>query len=226
MLPSLSRETVQFLSILLFGTGAIVLIVGDANIAAVRATGIVLCAFAIWFVMMSESVFLSKVQAQMHEALDALSVKREGEVQELLSFLKGAKLASSPMESADATAIFINDLPYPAFVMTPMMGILKANIHLTNLLGWESGALDGRPVMDINDKTVMSAVGAITSSARHIDKKELSLRYVYLHKDTTRIYGNLHVIKLPDGSFFMVFHPDADNVVTDDDLAKLLAPRD
>ena len=223
MLPNLPREAVQFCSLMLFGAGAIILIAGGADVAEVRATGIVLCAAAIWSIMMSESVLLGKVQIEMQTALKKFNDKRDEEVQELIGFLKQSKINAHPMESSEGMRVFIQTLPYPSFIMSSMMGILSTNSHMTNLLGWEPGELDGRPAYEINDASVMSAVGAIAASQEHVEKKEISLRYVYLHKNDTRIYGNLHVIKLPDSAFFMVFHPDEDNIITDEQLKNMLS---
>ena len=172
--------------------------------------------------MISESALHAKVQHEMSAALEVLRKRQAREIQELLDFLEESRINASPMESSQGMMSFIDNLPYPSFIMSPAMGIMKANVRLADILGWEFGELDGRPAIDINDAAVMSSAAPIAFGHQNLDKKQISLRYVYLHKDGTRIYGNLHVIKLPDGAYFMVFHPDSENVLNDHDLTQIL----
>ncbi len=221
MFPNIPREITQFISLLFLTLGIAMMVTSPAPLFGVASIG-----FSCWILMISESALHAKVQHEMSVALEALRNRQSKEIQELLDFLERSRINSSPMETASGMMMFIDTLPYPAFVMSSSMGIIKANAHLTKLLGWSDGELNGKPALRINDASVMSGIGAAVSDQHNSDKKEISLRYVYVHKKGDRIWGNLHVVKIPDGSFFMVFHPDADNIVTDDDLAKLLAPRD
>ena len=222
MFPYIPRNFVQFISLFLFGAGAIVIVAGGWEDTMSRAIGICLMAGSIWFVMMSESVFLGKVQAQMHQVLDTLSAKREAEIQELLDFLKGSKLASTPMDSWDGVKAMVTTLPYPAFLLSPSMEIIKTNDHMTDLLGYEQNALNGKPVYLINDITLLSHTANVARREEYIDKEHLSMRYMYMHKDGSGVVGSLHVIKVIDGAFFMVFHPDTNNMITDNDLNRIL----
>ncbi len=102
MLPQIPRPYVQFISMLLFGTGAITLIMGDASIPEVRAAGIVLCAFSIWFVMMSESVLLSKVQTKMQITLEKFNRHREKEIARHMQKIEMISRNANPLHSIES----------------------------------------------------------------------------------------------------------------------------
>ena len=87
MFTKIPREQIRFLSALSFSMGALILILGGWKLEVFRATGITCMAGAIWLIAMSESILLSKVQNEMHCALEEFSRKRESEIQDLLYFL-------------------------------------------------------------------------------------------------------------------------------------------
>ena len=127
MLPKLSRDQVQIVSIFLFMVGIAVLVSGGWSNELFRSIGISMMEGSIWFVMISESILLGKVQNEMHLVLEKLSAKREREIEELLYFLREAKLRRDPWSSIEAASAYIDKLPYPAYVITPEMRIYKFN---------------------------------------------------------------------------------------------------
>lgn len=217
MIPHLPRETAQFVS-------ALMLLIGIYLMTATSAIthGCALIGVAVWIMLISESVLLGKVQTEMASALQNMSAKREREVEELLYFLRHSKICSSPLESVESASRFIMNLPHPGVILGPALGIICANNKFTSALGRPNGSLDGRQAHEINDNVVMSRIGDLRNRPEHIDSKALSLRYVYKHKDGSNVFGSLHVIKMVDGCFFMMFHPDADNIVDQKELEGML----
>ena len=220
---NLPRNQVQLISFLLFHAGALILIMGGWHNEMGRSVGIALMAGSIWFVMMSESVFLTKVQNEMQQALDGFSRKRECEIQELLYFLKQSQLSAGPFDSWEGAKDLCNKLNQPSFVMGATFNIIKANKGMTDLLGWSDGGLDGIAGHVINDNSIMPIVGEICTHPPHDEKIELSLRYVYLHKSKKRVFGLLSLRKIVDGGFFMIFQPDEHCIIKDADLKKILS---
>ena len=221
MFPNLPRSQVQFLSLLLFSAGAIVIICGGWQNEGTRAVGITLMAGAIWSIMMSESILLEKVQNEMRVVLESLSKKREREIEDLLYFLRQSKIAANPLESWDGAKQFLDTIQFPAMVLTSNYQIVKANEKMTILLGHEKGVLDGSPAYAINHAVVMSKIGELCSKEPHVNKKAMHTRYVYLHKSGEMITGLMDANLMVDGGFFVVFHPDKDNVINDHDLKAL-----
>ena len=74
----------------------------------------------------------------------------------------------------------------------------------------------------INDNAVMSRVGELVNRPEHESSSAHSLRYVYKHVDGSNVFGSLHVIKMVDGCFFIMFHPDSDNIVNQEELEDML----
>ena len=210
------RAWVQAISLIFFACGIIQFLIGHFE------TGAVLTGIGFYIMIMSESIMLQKVNLEMAKALESLRKKQDGEVQELIYFLRKSKVNADPFHSWDACNAFVCKLGFPSFLMSPTLGIVKANKHMTDLLGYKFGDLDGVPAARINDKTVMSEVGVYTSLPRFHDLAFLNMRYVYVSKEGKRIWGTLTVTKIVDGAFFMVFHPDKDLVINDEALKNIL----
>ena len=210
------RVWAQAISLVFFACGFVQFFTGQFEIGAI------LTGTAFYIMIMSESMMLQKVNLEMAKALESLRKKQDSEVQELLYFLRKSKVNADPFHSWDACKTFISKLGFPSFLMSPTMGIIKANKSMTDLLGYKLGELDGAPAARINDKVVMSEVGAHTSTKPYQDMQFLNMRYVYVSKEGERILGTLDVTKVVDGAFFMVFHPDKDLVINDAALKNLL----
>ena len=210
------RAWVQAISLIFFACGIVQFFTGRFEIGAVL-TGI-----AFYVMIMSESIMLQKVNLEMAKALESLRKKQDSEVQELLFFLRKSKVNADPFHSYDACKTFISKLGFPSFLMSPTMGIIKANKQMTDLLGYKLGELDGTPAARINDKIVMSEVGGYILASPCQDVQFLSMRYVYVSKVGERILGTLDVTKIVDGAFLMVFHPDKDLIVTEDGLKNIM----
>ena len=184
--------------------------------------GVGLIGLSCWVMLISESLLLSKVHSQMQTALEDMNTKREAEVEELLTFLKHSYLASNPFDSWDGAKRFVDRAGYPAFLMGPTFDVVKANVHMTDLLGWGANSLNGIAGHIINDNTIMSKVGEICTKPPHDTKSEMSLRYIYLHKNGSKVFGLLSLVKIHDGGFLMSFFPDSKNILGDGDLMTML----
>tara|TARA_X000001388_G_scaffold77480_2_gene78484 strand:- start:857 stop:1528 length:672 start_codon:yes stop_codon:yes gene_type:complete len=220
MFPRLPREYCQLISTLC-------LIVGVWLMAQSQTTmvlGVAFVGFSVWVLMISESILLAKVQNEMQAALDGLSRKKEREVEEILSYLRQSKIVSgqNPLDNLESATNFMMALGHPSFLLGPSFGIVRANEKFTDCLGLQPGSLDGRPAHEINDSVVMSAIGNLVNQPEHKDTPNLSLRYAYKHKDGSNIFGSLHVVKMIDGCFFMVFHPDKAQIVSQEELEDML----
>ena len=216
MLPSIPREFIQFMSL------AGIIVGGGFFLNGQLTNGLPFIGFAIWVLLINESMILSKVQNEMRMILDDLNRKRECEIQDLLYFLRESKINAAPLETINGSIKFVNSLPYPAFIMGPSFSIVGANKSMSSLLGWEDGGLDGVAGHVIQDNALMSKVGEICAGPKHDWKQSMSLRYAYLHKDGRNIFGSLHLIKIIKGSFFMVFHPDNSHIVNDVFIKEIL----
>ena len=217
MLPQVPREVSQLISAATLLTGIILMTASPALIQ-----GCALIGLSVWIMLISESILLGKVQTEMHSVLQKLQAKREHEVEELLYFLRYSKICSSPLESIESATRFIKQLPHPGVILGPALGIICANKNFTSTLGRPAGSLDGKPAHVINDNVVMSNIGDIVSKPQYESRPAHSLRYVYKHADGSNIFGSLHVIKMEDGCFFMMFHPDSDNIVSQEELESML----
>ena len=213
MFASLSRDQVQLISFVLFSAGAFVIICGGWNNEGTRAIGITLMAGSIWFIMMCESILLAKVQNEMHSVLEALSKKRELEVQDLIGFLKQKMIETSPLESWDGAKQFLSRIQFPAMVITSNHQIVKANNLMTDLLGYDKDKLNGTPAYMINLPILMSKIGELCAKPPHVNKSSMHTRYAYLHKSGKTITGGMDATLMVDGGFFVVFHPDDNDVI-------------
>ena len=218
MLPQVPREVSQLISAATLLTGIILMTATPALIQ-----GCALIGLSVWVMLISESILLGKVQTEMQNVLQKLQAKREHEVEELLYFLRYSKICSSPLESIESATRFMSQLPHPGVILGPALGIICANKKFTSVLGRPVGSLDGKPAHVINDNVVMSRVGELVNRPEHENSPAHSLRYVYKHADGSNIFGSLHVVKMDDGCFFMMFHPDADNIVNQEELESMLS---
>ena len=214
MIPSLPRKQVQLLSFLLFAAGALAIIAGGWQNEAARSAGITLMAGSIWFIMMAESVLLEKVQAEMTHALESFRKKQEGDIEDLLCFLRREKIVASPFESIEGAKRLCDKIHYPAMVLTTNHQIIKANKKMHNLLGWGLGELNGKPAHFINDLVVMSKIGELCAKPAHIEKIAMITKYVYVHRDGTKIFGQMDASKIGDEGFMVVFHPEDECIIS------------
>ena len=215
MFPNLPRNQVQLISFLLFHTGALVLVLGGWDHELVRSVGISLMAGSIWFVMMSESILLTKVQNEMHRALEELNRKRENEIQDLLYFLRESKIAADPLSSMEAAQCFARKIQFPAMTMTKDFTIGVANKLMTNILGYKEGELNDCAGHKINDGFLMSTVSEFHGKLPEKDQKAVHSKYLYLHKSGERITRTMAAHQIDEGGFFIVFHPGADDIISD-----------
>ena len=216
MFPIMPREVSQFVSSFFFLVGVYMMVATPNIVEGCAAIGI-----AVWTMIISESLLLSKVQSEMSTAMHAMSVKREREVEDLLYFLREAKVINKPLENWEGAKQLVGELHFPAFVMGPTFSIIKANKAFTDLLGWEAGALDGVSSHTINDPLVMSKVGEICTADYYQDMPAMHLRYLYVHKTGRKILGTLDLTKIVDNAFLMVFLPDESIVVNQEELEKM-----
>ena len=212
---NISRSTAQTFGLCILALSAALIPLGYHV-----ETGL-LFGIAVIILMLTESFLLQKVQNEMSMVLEKLREKQDAEVQDLLYFLRRSNIAADPFHSLEAAKIFINKLTFPAFIMSPDMSILKSNKHLTKLLGYENSELDGWPVARINNIALMSHVGGVISSKPYHSMSAMHLRYFYLHKTGTEVPGTLAVTKIIDGAYMMVFHPDCQNVITEEYIKNL-----
>lgn len=221
MIPILPRHQVQFLSFLLFMGGAFVIITGGWQNEGMRAIGITLMAGSIWFVMMSESVLLGKIQIEMTVALETLRKKQESDIQDLLYFLKQEKITASPFDSIEGAKRLCDKIHFPSMVLTTSHQIVKANDKIHELLGWGKDELHGKPAHLINDVVVMSKIGQLCSKPPHSEKTAMITQYVYIHKDGTRIFGQMDAHNIQDEGFFVVFHPTDECLISYESVRKI-----
>lgn len=184
--------------------------------------GLALIGLACWIMLMSESVLLSKVQSEMNTSLETLRAKQDAKINDLLYFLRESKALAHPLACSESAKKFAKVIQFPAFVMSPTMGIVSANERFTNLLGYRPREIDGWPSARINNKVVMSEVGQLVSQEPYHDMKAMWMRYVYVHKDGSHIKGSLDINKLDDGGYFIVFHADSEAVISNKQLLELL----
>ena len=222
MFPNLPRSQVQLISFLLFSTGALIIILGGWHNELMRSIGISLMAGSIWFVMMSESVFLTKVQNEMHSILESLSIKREKEIDDLLFFLRQSQLSADPMSSWEATKNFVEKINFPAMAMSKDFSIAKGNKHLAKVLGYKPGELDGIAGHRINDAVLMSTIAEMYSRPPISEKEAVHSRYVYIHRSGKEIKGLMCASKICNEGFFIVFHPDNESIIQETKLNEIL----
>ena len=208
MFPNFSRNQVQLISFVLFHAGAISILAGGWSNEFMRAGGISLMAGSIWFVMMSESVLLTKVQNEMHRVLEKLSIKRESEIEELLYFLRDAKLRRDPWSSIDAATAHIEKLPFPAYIITPELRVHKINKSWTDTLGWDESVC-GKSAIPLQCPEHWGEISIKLAAAS--DNKEWMhfSRYCFMSTNGKEIPGTVAIFIFPDlTGCGAVFYPD------------------
>mgnify|MGYP001182594224 CR=1 FL=1 len=180
--------------------------------AGILGIGGFLMGISLWVILACEALQLVRVHSEMASMVDKLRQRQLDDTESLMVFLRETMVTAKPFDSLAGVKKVVQQLPFPSFLMSPGFSILAANNRMCELLGWETGELDGVAGHVINDAPIMSIVGEICGSPPHSEKKALTLRYVYLHKSGDRILGDLHLIKVVNDSFFVVFHPDEDQI--------------
>jgi PAS domain S-box-containing protein len=178
--------------------------------------------FSLWIIVISESFLLAKVKTEMTTALESLRKKQETEIQDLLCFLRREKIVASPFESIEGANRLCDKIHYPAMVLTTNHQIIKANKKMHDLLGWERNELHGKPAHLINDLVVMSKIGELCAKPEHIEKIAMITKYVYLHKDGTKIFGQMDASKIGNEGFMVVFHPSSECIISHDQIRKMV----
>ena len=217
MFPNISREYSQFLSAACMTAGLALFLSGEI------VGGCVAVGSACWVLLMSESILLSRVHNEMQRSLEELAKTKAKEVDEALYFLRQSKISAHPLESIESASCFIEKLNHPAFLLGPAMGIMQVNTPMATSIGYERDELIGQPAHLINDHVLMSYSGNLVNQPPYKSLGSLSLRYFYVHKDGSRVWGSLHVVKIIDGCFFMVFHPDKENILNDEKIKSILS---
>lgn len=216
LFPELQREHAQIISTFTLGIGVMLMAMGDTT-AGLAAIGV-----ACWIMVMNDSILLVRVQNEMRIAFEDLRKKQEAEIQDLLYFLRESKALAQPLACTESAKKFVRVIQFPAFVMSPTLGIVSANERFTNLLGYRPREIDGWPSARINNKVVMSEVGQLVSQEPYHNMKAMWMRYVYVHKDGSHVKGSLDINKLDDGGYFVVFHADSEAVISNKQLLELL----
>ena len=213
MFPSLPRNQVQIISAILFILGVIVLISGGWQLEHARAIGISLMAGSIWFIMMSETVLLGKVQNEMHCVLERLSLKREREIEDLLYFLREAKLRRDPWSSIDSASMHIKKIPFPAYVITSELRIRTINKAWTDILGWDE-SICGKSAIPLQCPKHWGEISIKLAEAS--DKKEWMhfSKYCYISNTGKEVKGTVTIFIFPDMSgCAAIFYPDMLSVI-------------
>tara|TARA_B100000214_G_scaffold222844_1_gene162147 strand:- start:7636 stop:8301 length:666 start_codon:yes stop_codon:yes gene_type:complete len=213
----LEREHVQILSLAFMASGVFAVLDTDFfNL------GTALIAAAVWVMLMSESILLSKVQNEMRTALEKLSLKKEKEVEEVLYFLRDSSIAASPFKSIDGAKRLCQRMPFPTMVLTTNYQIIKANTGMHELLGWREHDLNGVSAHTVNDTIVMSKVGAWAALPENADKQCIATQYAYLKKSGEKILGQMCAVKIGLEGFFVMFMPTDHNVISLDEIKETL----
>ena len=213
----ITREQAQICSIFSMTMGISLMLITPYLVGGVALVGI-----SVWIMMMSESVLLAKVENEMRNSLEELSRKKGKEVEEVLFFLRQSQIAASPFESIDGAKKLCERIGFPCMVVAPNHQIIKANKIMHDLLGWDKNELNGKPAYAINDIVAMSKIGELCHRPEHIEKDFMITKYVYVHKDGTRIYGQMDAAKISNSGFLVIFHPEENCLITYDEITKLL----
>lgn len=220
MFPNPRREVAILVSAICMCGSAYAFSVGSLGV------GGFLMGVSLWVILSCEALQLVRVHTEMASMIDKLRQKQAEDTVGIMAFLRESMITGKPFDTLAGAEKIVNSVHLPAFVLSPAFVIMKANDHMCDLLGWDSGALDGIAGHIINDVTIMSKVGAVCAAPPHAEKQFLSLRYAYLHKSGKRILGSLHIIRVANGSFLSLFHPDGDNIVSDVELKEMIAKID
>ena len=219
-MPNVPREYIQIVSLTLFVVGTLCFVVDSFE------TGAILTGIAFYMVVMSESIFLSRVQVAMSDSLEILRRKQEADVQDLLCFLRHTQLAASPLDSIEGAKKLCGKTGFASMVVSNTHQIISANDHMHRLLGWspDDRELNGTPVYLINDPAVLSLLGGMVTKSEIQERKCMATYYVYVHKSGKKIHGQLVAYKIKNEGFFAVFHPTTDCLISYEEI-KLYADK-
>jgi len=208
MFPNFSRDQVQLISFVLFVLGVSVLVVGGWHNEFWRSIGISGMAGAIWFIMMSESILLTKVQNEMHGVLEKLSIKREREIENLLYFLRESKISNQPWDSIDSASSHIQKIPFPAYVVNSELRVAKINSAWTEVLGWTE-SIYGKSAIPLQCPEHWGELSIKMSSAGdEYDHMHFS-KYCYISNAGKEVPGTVAIFIFPDQSgVAAIFYPD------------------
>ena len=208
MFPNLTRDQVQLISFALFSTGAAILILGGWHSEMWRSVGISSMAGSIWFIMMQESILLTKVQNEMHTVLEKLSMRRENEIEELLYFLRDAKLRRAPWDSIEAASEYIQEIPFPAYVIDSGLRVSKINKSWSEVLGWDE-SIYGKSAIPLQCPEHWGELSIKITSAGDIGEQMHFSKYCYLSSSGQEIPGTVAIFIFPDQSgCAAIFYPD------------------
>jgi hypothetical protein len=127
------------------------------------------------------------------------------------------------MSSLDSASKFIKKLQIPAMTMSSDFKIVKANDHMSDLLGWKSGELDNCAGHRVNDAFLMSTIAEIHSRPPLSEKEAVHSRYVYVHKTGEKIHGLMSAFSVTDNlGFLIIFYADINNIINNDKLAIIM----
>ena len=214
MFRNFSREQVQLISFALFATGAAVLIGGGWHNELWRSVGISCMAGSIWFIMMQESILLTKVHNEMHGVLEKLSIKREREIEDLLYFLREAKLRRDPWSSIDAASSYIQKIPFPAYVINPSLRVHKINKAWTEALGWSEEEIYGKSAIPIQCPKHWGELSIKMASSEDSEECMHFSKYCYISNKGSEVPGTVAIFIFPDKSgVAAIFYPDHMGVI-------------
>ena len=212
------REHIQILSLASMIFGIFTVLSTDFFNLGVVSIGV-----SVWVMVMSESVLLSKVQNEMRTALEKLKSEKEKQVEEVLYFLKDSSIAASPFTSIDGAKRLCQRMPFPSMVMTTNYQIIKANTSMHEVLGWRPHELNGVSAHTFNDVAVMSRVGAWAAQPENAERQHIGTHYAYLSKTGEKVLGQMCAIKIGLEGFFVIFLPKAHNIVTAEEVKKIIS---
>lgn len=212
-----SRQTAQLISFACIILSLMSMTFSSLGFQITSVLGLI----SIWTIVISDSFQLSKVQNEMTASMEMLRKQHDSEIQDLLYFLRTSKISASPLETTKSACNFLSKIDFPCFVMSPAMAIIKANKQFTDALGYEKKEIDGWPAVRINNKVVMSEIGAKASQLPYREMNSLHMSYVYIHKLGNNVFGSLDINKLSDGGYFVVFHPEDTSIASSKEIRSM-----
>ena len=205
---NLSRKDTQIVSVFLIMFGTFFMVATQHY-----SFGVSLTIFAVWTMMMSESVLLSKVEHEMRSALEALSMQKEKEVEQVLCFLKESSIGASPFQSIEGAKKLCERMFVPSMVITPNHQIILANRSMHETLEWKDSSLNGLHAHTINDPLMMSKVGEYATLPANVNKQSITTNYVFISQTGKKLSGIMHASKIDVQGFFVIFYPNDDMVI-------------
>lgn len=213
----ITRGQSQILSTFFMMFGMMMMILSSYLILSI----IIIC-FAIWIMLMSESVLLNKVQNEMHTALEEFNRKKEKENDQVLFFLRKSAILASPFESIEGAKQLCDKISIPCMVLSVNHQIIKANKLMNDVLGWNYPNLDNVHAHTINDPLMMSKIGEWAADPKNISKTAITSYYVYNNKNGEKIQGLMHAEKICVLGFFVTFYPSHNNAFSYDEIKELV----